>query len=86
VHLENNDYDAAEIVIREAIARSESLQNICLADNLLILAEILARKGNYDNALITATRAGEVFKLNEHPHGANRASEVVKAIAAEQAV
>jgi tetratricopeptide (TPR) repeat protein len=86
IHMENDDYDAAEIAIRKAIAESESLQNIGLGDNLLLYADILSQKGNYDAASDAVKRAVDVFERNEHSHGVTRAKEKAKAIESQQAV
>ena len=80
IHIENNDFGSARRTIEQALSVSQSLQNICHGDNLLMLSDILVNQEDYEGALKAANDAKVVFQRNEHSHGVQRAAEKVNFI------
>lgn len=75
------DFDNAELALREAITISGKTENAQNGDNLLGLARILCMKGCYDEALKFAKCAKQTYRELDHPHGIESANNTIREVA-----
>jgi tetratricopeptide (TPR) repeat protein len=80
MYLECNALEEAETAIREAVELARPRFPGILGDNLLGLAEILRRKGEYREALASAEEARHFYEQENHAYGVAQAEELIERI------